>query len=229
MPQILIVEKNGSIKELNVKAYQESELYKKAGLKNPEGFIMHTSWSAEINGTKYTVQLYGKTEGKANQENKFEFPPPVDSVLFFGNCVLVNVVDNVVKDLREKEWEQIYEFLYGGFEDIEEEDSEDEEDSDDDLPKTKEGYVKDDFIVDDDESEESVESEEEEDEDSEEEYIKKSKKSKKKPILAKKTPKVSSKKKDTEIPENIFIKTSQPELTQNYLDCTSELDFEPYV
>jgi len=155
MPTILIVEKTGSIKELAIKTYNEAELFKKAGHKTNEGFIMQTSWSANINDKKYTVQLYGKTEGKANQENKFEFPPPVDSLLFFGNCALVNVIDDVVTDITAKEWTQVYEFLYGGFEDLGDEDSElSEDDSEyDDAPRTASGYVKDDFIVDDDEDE----------------------------------------------------------------------------
>ena len=171
MPAILIVEKNGNIKETTVKTYVESDLYKKAGFKTNDGFQMHTSWSAEIDEKLYTVQLFGKTTGKSNQENKYEFPPPVDSVLFFGSCVLVNVVNNIVSDLSSSEWAKIYEFLYGGFEDIGSDDSsEDESDEEeDDKPRTKAGYVKDGFVVDDDVSE-SVETEEEE-EDADDESV----------------------------------------------------------
>jgi hypothetical protein len=154
MPSILIVEKNGCVKTVDLKSYNESELYKKAGLKNTDGFILQTSWSADIKDKKYNVHLYGKTAGKANYENKYEFPPPVDNVLFYGSCILVNIVNGVVSNLNEKEWEQIYEFLYGGFEDIES-----EEESEEDVPRTKSGYAKDGFIVDD-------------SEESEEEYVK---------------------------------------------------------
>lgn len=64
-------------------------------------------------------------------------------------------------DLRAADWEKIYEFLFGGFEDIGTEDSEEEEeDEGDDVPKTKDGYVKDGFIVDD-----SDDTEEQEDDD----------------------------------------------------------------
>ena len=171
MPAILIVEKNGNIKETTVKTYVESDLYKKAGFKTNDGFQMHTSWSAEIDEKLYTVQLFGKTTGKSNQENKYEFPPPVDSVLFFGSCILVNVVNNIVSDLSSREWAKIYEFLYGGFDDIGSDDSsEDESDEEeDDKPRTKAGYVKDGFVVDDDVSE-SVETEEEE-EDADDESV----------------------------------------------------------
>ena len=61
------------------------------------------------------------------QENKYEFPPPIDSVLFFGGCVLVAKSDNSIVDLRISSWNKIYETLMGGFEDLDEE-GEDEED-----------------------------------------------------------------------------------------------------
>ena len=94
-----------------------------------------------------------KTAGRANTENKYEFPPPIDNVLFFGSCVLISRDDNNnPKDLTIEQWDKIYDELYGGFEDIGDEDSEEEEEEDDpNIPKTKSGYAKDDFVEDDDE------------------------------------------------------------------------------
>ena len=103
-----------------------------------------------LNKVTYNIHVYGKLVGRANQENKYEFPPPIDNDLFFGSCILVNKIDNIPKNLTSDEWNRIYDHLYGGFEDIDDEDSEESEDEDDNLPKTKSGYVKDDFIVDDD-------------------------------------------------------------------------------
>ena len=232
MPQILIVEKNGSIKSVNVKNYSDAELYRKAGLKSADGFANHASWSANLNGKLYTVYLYGKTDGKAGQENKYEFPPPVDSVLFFGNCILVNTLNNIVVDIQKTEWDQIYEYLYGGFEELESEDAEDEEDDDeaDDidahLPKTKEGYAKDGFIV-------SNEEEEEEDEEEEIPVKKVSKKAVKKtqpnaPMAAKTENKETQKetKKETKKEKK---KETNIEVNSNYLDCASELVMEEYM
>jgi hypothetical protein len=116
-----------------------------AGFKNAEGFTIQTTWEVEIKNRKFNVRLYAKKTGRAGQENKYEFPPPVDNSLFFGNCVLVNV-DN---DLKLNDWSLIYEQLYGGFEDIGSEDSEDEDEDMGDVVLTKEGYAKDGFIVDD--------------------------------------------------------------------------------
>jgi hypothetical protein len=227
MPSVLIVEKNGSVKQVDIKSYNEAELYKKAGIKSAEGFVLQTSWSADIKDKKYNVHLYGKTTGKANFENKYEFPPPVDNVLFFGSCILVNIINGVVSNLNEKEWEQIYEFLYGGFEDIEE--SEDEESEDDDIPRTKSGYAKDGFIVDDDEEDgdddldDEDESEEEAlDEDEEEVYVKTKKTSKISVKAAAKKPANTRSKKKV-----VSVETEIPEM--NYMDCTKELDYEEYT
>jgi hypothetical protein len=221
---ILIVEKCGSVKELSLKTYNESELYKKAGFKTPEDFKCHSEWNVDdLDGKSYSISVYGKTTGRANQENKFEFPPPIDNTLFFGNCVVVNKRDDVVQSITADEWETVYEHLYGGFEEIGDEDSEDDEDEDEDdgLPRTKEGYVKDDFIVDDAEEEDDDEEEEEE----EEVCVKKLKpksKPKSKKEKAEKKPKKSASDKSL---ENVFnIKTEE----SSYLDCTSELSEEAY-
>jgi hypothetical protein len=160
--------------------------------------------------------------GRANQENKYEFPPPIDNTLFFGNCVLVNGDPNeeAPGNLTAKEWNTIYDQLYGGFEDIgdSEEESEDEED-DDDVPRTATGYVKDGFVVDDDVEEESEEESEEEAEEEEEEIVVKKKPVKKAPTKAKKAPK------------NVFeaiLSSANSGGGDVYLDCTSELAEEPY-
>jgi len=122
--------------------------------------------------------------------------------------------NGVVADMSVKEFEDIIEHLYGGFEDIDsnddDEDNEDDEDSVD-LPKTKEGYVKDDFIVDSDEDEDDTEETDEDEletEESEEEIVKPKRKSASKP-------KAPSQKKDKQA--NIMI------------ECSDELEEEEYL
>jgi len=155
---IIIVDKGGSLKELTVKEYVEEDLYKKCGFKKADGFKKETEWSAKIDGRKYAVAIYGKTDGKANMENKYDFPPPVDNTLFFGSCALVASLkeDNgqfVLTNLTQPIWLKIYEKLFGGFEDLaatckEDEDEEDELDNVSASKKTKHGYLKDGFVVD---------------------------------------------------------------------------------
>lgn len=217
---ILVVEKSGNINEVEFKNYDESELYKKAGLKSPDGFKQHARWNVEdINGKSYNVSVFGKITGRANQENKFEFPPPIDTTLFFGNCIIVNKENDVPTSITAEEWEEVYDYLYGGFEDLDDDDDEDDDsDEDDGLPRTKSGYVKDDFVVDDDEEEDEEEDEDEEEEDEDDDEVVYTKKSK--PKAKKPEPKKAKK------PDNVF--TATVAAADTYLDCTSELEEEEY-
>jgi hypothetical protein len=212
MPSILIVEKLGEIKSTLLKTWNESELYKKAGLKTSEGFKCYTTWSIEIDETKYNIALYGKTAGRANQENKYEFPPPVDKHLFFGACILVNKSEEgEVKDLSVKEWEEIYESLYGGFEDLgsDSDGSDDDDDEEYEGKRTKDGYVKDGFVVDDDEEGDDDDGDDDDEEEEEPRTLQK--------------PKLTGSSKVKSIFE---LKTVEDE---TYLDCTSELSEEAYI
>jgi hypothetical protein len=222
MPIVLIVEKKGSVKELNIKKYDEEELYKKAGFKSAEGFKMATTWTIKIDDKSYCISVYGKTNGRAGQENKYEFPPPIDTTLFFGNCILVNQNDDKeVVSVSKSEWKEIYEELYGGFEDIGSEDSEEESEEDDDLPRTKNGYVKDGFVVDD-----SDESEEYEEEEVIVPKASKSKKNKKEELPKKPKKKLTVFDKIETIVEEPTQKNSEQ---TSFLDCSKELEEEEYV
>ena len=128
MPQpltIVLVEKTGELKELNVKDYKEDELFKKCGFKKADGFLKQTEWNVKLNGQKYSIMMFGKEDGKG---------------LF-----------NLTSDL----WTKLYEKLFGGFEDLSAtNDDDDEEDELDLVTKSKKtkgtGYLKDGFVVDDD-------------------------------------------------------------------------------
>ena len=166
MIDILVIEKTGKVKEVSLKKCVAEDFYKKAGFKKADGFICLHTWNLdEFNGNEYHISLYGKKEGRAGQENKYELPPPLDSDLLFGNLVLVNQVDDKYVSFSSKEWKKIYEHLYGGFEDLEEDSEEEASDEDDGTPKTKSGYAKDGFVVDesDEAGDESFEDETEED------------------------------------------------------------------
>jgi hypothetical protein len=224
---ILVVEKTGEIKEVVLKSVDESDLYKKAGFKSVDGFKCHAQWNIEnLKNKNYCIHVYGKTTGRANQENKYEFPPPIDNTLFFGNCLILNKKGDTLLSLSSDEWLAIYENLYGGFEDLGDEDSE-EESEEDDLPRTKSGYVKDDFVVDDDVVDDDLsESEDEEESEEEEEVIVTKSKSKPKKATTAKKPKAVVKGK-SKAPVSVFSIVAETE--DNYLDCTSELSEESYV
>jgi hypothetical protein len=155
---IIIVERLGSLKMLSIKDFKQEELYKKCGFKKADDFNKQTEWTVKISGTKYIMHLYAKTDGRANSENKYDFPPPVDTKLFYGSCALVGHIKNedgrkVLTNLSVGIWNKIYEKLFGGFEDLVATAKEDEEEEDElmNVPKekkTKQGYLKDGFVVD---------------------------------------------------------------------------------
>jgi hypothetical protein len=158
MPTILIVEKTGNIKTVSFTGNNIPELAKKSGHKTIDGFALIETWNITLLNEEYCISLFGKTTGKANQENKYEFPPPVDTQLFFGSCVLLRTkARNSLEllNLTEKEWSNIYDYLYGGFEDLNSEsDGEGEgEGEGEEFEETKIGFKKDGFVVDDDEEE----------------------------------------------------------------------------
>lgn len=154
MTKVLIIKKNGDIEEKKTKHVEESYFYKICAYKSNKDFVLLHSY--EIENEQY--RLYGKKKGKANHENKYELPPPIDNELFFGNiCIVKYDEDDEICDVTKDEWESKYEELFGGFVDIGSKDDEERSmDSDvyDDDDYTKEGYLKDDFVVDDDELQE---------------------------------------------------------------------------
>lgn len=172
---IIIVDKGGSLKTLTVKDYKVEELYKKCGFKKSDGFNLQVEWPVKLDGQRYLVQMYGKLDGKANMENKYDFPPPVDKNLYFGSCALVGMIrddsnNRAHINLSIELWNKIYEKLFGGFEDLALTCVEDEEEEDEleNIPKNmktkKGGYLKDGFVVDSSDAEEEASGSEDEDE-----------------------------------------------------------------
>jgi hypothetical protein len=180
---IIIIDKGASLKTLTVKDYNVEDLYKKCGFKKAEGFALQVEWSVKLDGKKYLVQMYGKLDGKANMENKYDFPPPVDKNLYFGSCALVGMLrddsnNKSLTNLSLELWNKIYEKLFGGFEDLTLTCGEDEEEEDEleKIPKhlktKKGGYLKDGFVVDSSDTEEvSGSGTEDEDEELSEELV----------------------------------------------------------
>ena len=163
---IVLIETNGTIKTLKTKEVSNETLYKKCGFRVSDDFLCHHTWQVKLQEETYHISLWGKKTGKANFENKYDLPPPLDKALFFGTCAIVRTLEapsasaagasaagasaGAFLDLTKETWLKIYEHLFGGFEDIGEEDefSEDELANVDPALLTKHGYLKDDFVVD---------------------------------------------------------------------------------
>jgi len=159
---IIVVDKNGIDKETCIKLvnnnFDYENLYKKCGFKNNENFIKQCFWNnLLIDNKKISISVYAKTTGRANLENKYEFPPPIDNKIFFGSVCIIgfeNITDGIEKkiipfNLTNSYWKIIYDKLYGGFED---------------LTKIKNSKYKNEVCDNDEENEENEEDENDDDE-----------------------------------------------------------------
>ena len=154
MKSILFINKNGAIKDLQIETNKINKdmLIESFGIRDSLEYI--GSWKVD----NYHYVLYSHNDGKAGRENKYELPPPLDSILLFNEIIIVKckqVKKNTcskLENLSPQSWKHVYNKLYGGMENIDQTDDEsesldDEEDMDEDVSYTKSGYVKDGFVV----------------------------------------------------------------------------------
>ena len=149
--KIVVIKKNGTLCDLDWKKNIDlKSIYKKAGFRKDNDFATRHTWKIKEDDF---ISVYSKNTGRANTENKYELPPPVDSDLYFGKMVVIrhseqNPTAENCLDLTFEEWKTISEKLMGGFEDLDDEEESEEEYVDpEDL--TKQGYKKDGFVVED--------------------------------------------------------------------------------
>lgn len=178
---IVIVSKTGSLTECMVESASETTLdeltvllSKKCGYRNHDGFSCYHTFRYKNKNNKNNkkklsflikkedvtpkyiyVDVWAKTDGRAGYENKYELPPPIDEIIFYGNIALVARIDNETAiNLTTDLWNIIYENLFGGFEDLAATAADDENEFDELVAvpahkKTSNGYLKDGFIVED--------------------------------------------------------------------------------
>ena len=170
MVKLIIVDKGANLKCSDVKNFDMDTLYKKCNLRKKDNFDKRHSWKLD---SEHFVTLFSKDKGRANSENKYDLPPPVDSQLYFGSMLIVKhqdkeLTNEKVEDLSLEEWNKLYEKLFGGFEDLGDEDSYSEEEEIPEHLQTKQGYSKEGgFVVSDGEEEDDDYIPEEEDEEEE--------------------------------------------------------------
>lgn len=118
-------------------------------------------WKINNNGIDYKLCVYGKTTGKFNAVNQYEFPPPISHILFYGDVSIVGYEKRKsayqVVDLSVDQWKMFCQHTFQ-FESLKRSELADELEVDElslvpSHLKTKHGYLKDGFVVDDDEEE----------------------------------------------------------------------------
>jgi hypothetical protein len=124
MQSIVIIQKDGIISSKKVKDITMDNLYLKCGFKTSNNFLIRHSFKIE----DYNIHVYAKDKGKSNMINKFDFPPPIDNDVYYGNVLIIKI-NNTDPDCIEKytaeDWEADYEKLMGGFKDINTDDADD--------------------------------------------------------------------------------------------------------
>ncbi len=120
------------------------------------------------------LHLFGYQKGKAGTENKHELPPPHDSMLLFGDIVILVTTseDSYLQPIpfKPEDYEAFYTHAFGGFDDLDEEEEEEEEEEVDGEAEENEDKKEED--ADEAEAEEEeVEDEEVEDEQEEAEEV----------------------------------------------------------
>lgn len=167
MISVVILDKSGSDVRVEqaVTVDLEASLYKKCGFRKLDNFsLRHTFPCGD-----YKYEIWGKNKGRGTI-NKTELPPPIDKETLYGDIAVVkrqNKRNNSkYMNLTKAEWTKVYEKLFGGFEELEDEEEDDEEEDEAEL--TKHGYKKDDFIAEEDDEEEDDDDEDEDDDDEDE-------------------------------------------------------------
>lgn len=129
------------------------------------GTILRRATPPELIGTYkwngHIVYLFAYKTGKAGTENKHELPPPHDTILLFGEAVMIATKGGTAVSFGTAEYTKFYNESFGGFEDLGSEDSEDDEDEEEDAEEEEE----------EDEAAEEEEEEEGEFEEDEEELV----------------------------------------------------------
>lgn len=106
---LILIDKNGTFKEIIVKLSDFHNLYKKAGFTTIDNFMEHYLWEVTTDKAKYSISLWGKKKGK-NAKNVYPFPPPLEETNdFCGNVLLMNHKGQ--QNLTVVEWTQIYDVL----------------------------------------------------------------------------------------------------------------------
>tara|TARA_Y100000816_G_C26104066_1_gene586067 strand:+ start:2466 stop:3080 length:615 start_codon:yes stop_codon:yes gene_type:complete len=72
----------------------------------------------------YMYVLYGCINGNANEENKYDLPPPCDCDLFFNDLYFIKYINNNIVDLELEEYDEFYNNCFEGFDTIENTDDE---------------------------------------------------------------------------------------------------------
>jgi transcription elongation factor S-II len=127
--QTILLTQKAEIKSVRIPLQEDGTLNLatlQAYTKKKEGLELLGSYKYK----PYTIYLFGFLTGKAGTENKHELPPPHDTILCFGDILVLASKDSKRYSspvpFTVEEYESFYTKLFEGFEDLDDEASEEE-------------------------------------------------------------------------------------------------------
>jgi len=125
--QVLILTQNAEVKEVGLNTAADGSI-----TLSMLQTLMKKKVAPEVLGNyKYKTQtlfLFGYTSGKAGTENKHELPPPHDTILCFGDIILLSSKTEhswvTPVAFKMSDYEAFYTKAFGGFEDLMSDDEE---------------------------------------------------------------------------------------------------------
>jgi hypothetical protein len=93
---VLLIEKNGKLKNTVIKKFSKDELYKKCGFKKNDDFIKQYHWVID---NENIIELYGKNKGKQNNINIYPFP--IKDAKFYGNSILLLLTNGEYQSITQ--------------------------------------------------------------------------------------------------------------------------------
>jgi DNA-directed RNA polymerase subunit M/transcription elongation factor TFIIS len=167
----ILLTQNAEVKEVKIKVDGTGALTMdgmKTALKKKEAPEFLGSYKYKSLG----LFLFGYLKGRAGTENSHELPPPHDTVLAFGDMLLVASKDlkswKQATPFKVAEYEQFYTKAFGGFDELDEEEAEEVEEEEEEV-EAEEAEEADSKSVLSEASEEASSEEEDEEEEAEDE------------------------------------------------------------
>lgn len=91
----IIVSRIGKLNTAEIQSLDE--FHKKYKIKIINGYQLFYEWECNVNEEDYKLQLYTKLSGKLI--NKYKFPPPLNSHVFYSECLMTCTFNNELIDL----------------------------------------------------------------------------------------------------------------------------------
>jgi hypothetical protein len=113
MRAVVVVNKDGTLRQQLTRMTRAADLYKTIGLKASPDFGEKARWPVPASlalappGTMCDVRMFGKTTGHSRFANVYGFPPPINQTVFIGTCVAALFCDDEMSNLSVDQWDSV--------------------------------------------------------------------------------------------------------------------------